>query len=297
MQLMQVVKDRLSMFMRMYDSIRVIDPISKQVIREDGEVIPLNLNATGYRCEDFWGQNSVCRNCVSFRAYKNKKSLFKIERIDEEAYCIFSLPIELEGRVYVVELLKKVTQDDFFSDLSSSLSIPLDSTTKTLTEMATIDSLTGAYNRRYLEERLAKELMYCDFYQLNLAVLLIDIDYFKQINDCYGHLGGDEILKQFVSVIQSVLRQGVDWVSRYGGEEFVVVLKNVDLIKAREVAERIRYSIEDHIFNIHEGKNRLTCSIGGSMYKLGQDTQRELLFDADQKLYKAKNNGRNQVVF
>ncbi len=296
MQLMQVVKDRLSMFMEMYDSMRVIDPISKQVIREDGGVSPLNFSVTGYGCEDFWGQDSVCSNCVSFRAYKNKKSLFKIERMDEEAYFIFALPVEFEGRVYVVELLKKVTQDDFFSDLSSSLTIPLDSTTRTLTEMATTDSLTGVYNRRYLENRLANDLMYCDFYQLDLAILLIDIDHFKQINDCNGHLVGDEVLKQFVSVIQSVLRQGVDWISRYGGEEFVVVLKNVDLIKARDVAERIRYSVENNVFNIHKEESRLTCSIGISMYSLGQCNQRELLFDADQKLYQAKKNGRNQVV-
>lgn len=295
-ELFQDIRERLSIFIEMYDYIRIIDPLLKRVLHEDEEISSLNFQSHGRRCYDFWGKDGVCRNCISFRAYQNKRSLFKIERIDDEAYCLFALPIENKGSLYVVELLKKITNEDFFSDLSSSLTIPLDTNTQTLTEMANTDSLTNVYNRRFLEEQLAKELMYCHFYQTDLAVLLIDIDHFKQINDSYGHLVGDEVLKQFVAVIQSSLRQDIDWVSRYGGEEFVVVLKNINSDEAKEVAERIRYQTEKNVFYINEEPSNLTCSIGVSMSNLGQCSQRELLLDADYKLYEAKKNGRNLVV-
>ena len=229
-------------------------------------------------------------------AYKNKESTFKIERYKDGAYCIFALPIEREGRLYIVELLKKVTADDFFSDLSFNLALPLNTTTTTLMELANTDELTKVYNRRYFETQLAKEIMYSSFYETNLAIMIIDIDHFKQINDLHGHLVGDEVLKQFVEVIQSVLRHDIDWMSRYGGEEFVVILKNVDFSHANKVAERIRQSVERHFFKIGDHVHRLTCSIGLSMCQSGNLKQTELLQEADQKLYQAKNNGRNCVI-
>lgn len=295
-ELINEIRERLSIFIGLYDRIRIVDPIKKELIKEEGVTRSLELHRKGRHCYDFWEQDTVCRKCVSFIAYKNKKSTFKIERYKDEVYCIFALPIEREGRLYIVELLKKVTTDDFFSDLSSNLALPLNTTTTTLTQLANTDDLTNVYNRRYFDKQLAKELMYSNFYQTNLAVMIIDIDHFKQINDLHGHLVGDEVLKQFVEVIQSVLRQDVDWMSRYGGEEFVVVLKNVDMAHANEVAERIRQSVERHLFKIGADVQHLTCSIGLSMCRSGNLTQTELLQEADQKLYEAKNNGRNRVV-
>ena len=294
-ELINEIRERLSIFIGLYDSIRIVDPIKKELIKEEGASGSLELPRKGRHCYDFWDQDSVCGNCVSFMAYKNKKSTFKIERYKDGAYCIVALPIEWEGRLYIVELLKKVTADDFFSDLSFNLALPLNTTT-TLTELANTDELTKVYNRRYFETQLAKEIMYSSFYETNLAVMIIDIDHFKQINDLYGHLVGDEVLKQFVGVIQSVLRQDIDWMSRYGGEEFVVVLKNVDFSHANKVAERIRQSVERHLFKIGADVQSLTCSIGLSMCQAGNLKQTELLQQADQKLYEAKNNGRNRVV-
>lgn len=295
-ELINEIRERLSIFIGLYDSIRIVDPIKKELIKEEGASGSLELPRKGRHCYDFWDQDSVCGNCVSFMAYKNKKSTFKIERYKDGAYCIVALPIEWEGRLYIVELLKKVTADDFFSDLSFNLALPLNTTTTTLTELANTDELTKVYNRRYFETQLAKEIMYSSFYETNLAVMIIDIDHFKQINDLYGHLVGDEVLKQFVGVIQSVLRQDIDWMSRYGGEEFVVVLKNVDFSHANKVAERIRQSVERHLFKIGADVQSLTCSIGLSMCQAGNLKQTELLQQADQKLYEAKNNGRNRVV-
>lgn len=295
-ELINEIRERLSIFIGLYDSIRIVDPIKKELIKEEGIMSSFKFQRKGRHCYDFWEQDAVCRNCVSFVAYKNKKSTFKIERYKDEAYCILALPIEREGRLYVVELLKKVTTNDFFSDLSTNLALPLDSTTTALTQLANTDELTKVYNRRYFEKQLAKELMYSSFHETNLAVLIIDIDHFKQINDLHGHLVGDEVLKQFVEVIKSVLRHDIDWMSRYGGEEFVVILKNVDFSHAKEVAERIRQSVERHLFKIGDHVQRLTCSIGLSMSQSGNLTQTELLQEADQKLYEAKNKGRNCVI-
>ena len=295
-ELINEIRERLSIFIGLYDSIRIVDPIKKELIKEEGACSSIELPRKGRHCYDFWEQDTVYGNCVSFVAYKNKKSTFKIERYKDGAYCIFALPIEWKSRLYIVELLKKVTADDFFSDLSFNLALPLNSTTTTLTELANTDELTKVYNRRYFETQLAKEIMYSSFYETNLAIMIIDIDHFKQINDLHGHLVGDEVLKQFVEVIQSVLRHDIDWMSRYGGEEFVVILKNVDFSHANKVAERIRQSVERHFFKIGDHVHRLTCSIGLSMCQSGNLKQTELLQEADQKLYQAKNNGRNCVI-
>lgn len=295
-QLIQEVRERLSIFIGLYDSIRIVDPVKKEIIGEEGDINALEFYKNGKNCYDFWRRNSVCRNCASFVAYKNKKSTFKIERFNDEAYCIFALPFEQGDRIYVVELLKKITTDDFFSDLSSNLAIPLDTSTVTLNHLVNLDELTKVYNRRYFEKQLTKELLYSSIYETDLAVLILDIDRFKRINDVYGHLMGDEILKQFVEVIKSVLRQDVDWISRYGGEEFVVILKHVDFTHANEVAERIRQSVERHPFKIGDHVQQITCSIGLSICRAGNLTLKELLQDADEKLYEAKNKGRNCVV-
>lgn len=295
-ELIQEVRERLSIFIDLYDSIRIVDPIKKEIIGEEGKINTLEFFKNGNNCYDFWQRNSVCRNCASFVAYKNKKSTFKIERYNDEVYLIFALPIEHDDRFYVVELLKKMSTDDFFSDLSSNLAIPLDTTTTTLNHLVNVDELTKVYNRRYFEKQLTKELMYSSIYETDLAVLLLDIDHFKQINDVHGHLMGDEILKQFVEVIKSVLRQDVDWISRYGGEEFVVILKHVDFTHANEVAERIRQSVERYAFKIGDTVQQITCSIGLSMCYAGNLTLKEILQDADEKLYEAKHRGRNRVV-
>lgn len=164
--------------------------------------------------------------------------------------------------------------------------------------MALTDSLTGLYNRRYLDVHLEKLLEKNNESKKSLAVMMIDIDHFKPVNDTYGHKAGDEVLKIFAQRLKDNLRS-FDLVARMGGEEFVAILPDVAERRTFMVAERLRRSIADEPFIIDhpDGPINITTSIGGSIIEFGDHTVHEVLARADKELYTAKNDGRNCVVF
>lgn len=296
MGLLTEIKERLSIFIGLYDHLRIVDPEKKVVIESDGTISEFNKSAAGHNCYEFWGQSGMCKNCVSYRALYEGRSTTKIERNDEELYWTFATPVKYEGKSYVVEFLKKITHDDKWVDSSYKGVFSMNSTAISLNELANTDALTGVYNRRYIDSKLKSELEHGHFYQEDLSILLIDIDYFKQINDQYGHLVGDKVLVEFAKSVMKLLRQDVDWLGRYGGEEFIVVLNRTSINAARMVAERIRYHIESEVFKIDHLEIKLTCSVGIASNDLLLHTVDEFIEKADQNLYRAKLNGRNQVV-
>jgi diguanylate cyclase (GGDEF)-like protein len=154
---------------------------------------------------------------------------------------------------------------------------------------ARIDSLTGLANRRALEEILAAEISRAHRFAHQLAVVLLDLDRFKEINDSFGHAAGDVMLRAVSRLLTSLARQG-DTVARWGGEEFVVVLPETDLAGARRFAERLRRTIEAHSV----GDMHTTASCGVATM-LPEDGVEDLLGAADQALYMAKSNGRNRT--
>lgn len=164
-----------------------------------------------------------------------------------------------------------------------------------LRNFSMIDELTGLFNRRYLKERFQEEMKQAQRHNYPLACLMIDIDYFKEINDTFGHLLGDKILAGIARLIRSSLRAS-DVVGRYGGEEFIVLLPQTDKPGALSAAEKLRKNLEQHVFR-HEGHGiSVTASIGIAVYH-GQDWSLEDLIDlADFALYQAKKGGRNRVV-
>jgi diguanylate cyclase (GGDEF)-like protein len=164
-----------------------------------------------------------------------------------------------------------------------------------LEELATTDPLTRALNRRALADRLAIEMDRARRYASDLAILLIDIDFFKRVNDSAGHLAGDEVLRQIANCIQAAVRT-VDIVARYGGEEFVVILPETSPTGAVTFAERLRMGIEAHEFIVGGLEIRLTVSIGISTFPASDIASADDFFArADAAMYRAKQNGRNQV--
>jgi len=160
-----------------------------------------------------------------------------------------------------------------------------------LEKLSLTDSLTGLYNRRHLMGTLASEVQRSRRLRRAFAVLLADVDRFKQYNDTYGHLAGDAALVKIAEVFRKTTRQ-VDCVARYGGEEFVVMLLEANLATATLVAERIRSRVAEQDL----GEGSLTLSIGVAEYPDGGDTPEELIATADAAMYRAKSGGRNQVV-
>ena len=164
-------------------------------------------------------------------------------------------------------------------------------------EMAMTDGLTGLHNRRYLENHLATLANQASSRGKPLSLLLIDIDFFKSINDNFGHSAGDDVLREFAMRIRSNIR-GIDLASRYGGEEFVVVMPETDAALAYMVAERIRQRVAGEPFEICDGERSIevTISIGVASLQRDGDSPEKLLERADQALYAAKRDGRNRVV-
>lgn len=164
-----------------------------------------------------------------------------------------------------------------------------------IAHMATHDPLTGLYNRLELDKKITGEINRAARYGRNVAVLLLDIDYFKHVNDTYGHKAGDIVLQELAKLLESAIRK-IDFVARYGGEEFVIVLPETNLSCAGELAERLRTTIAQYSFIINSDRQlQITTSIGISCFPSHGHTEDELLQAADSALYSAKDTGRNRV--
>lgn len=162
------------------------------------------------------------------------------------------------------------------------------------------DPLTGCFNRGYLNERFPQELRRTIRYSHPLSVVLADIDFFKKVNDTHGHQAGDEVLKVFARCINQQIRKKIDWVVRYGGEEFMVILPETRKSGAYSMAERLRQAVAEEVITVGDATIAITASFGGACAtfenkKTSNITMDELINLADEKLYQSKESGRNCV--
>ncbi|HEX7638060.1 MAG TPA: GGDEF domain-containing protein, partial [Burkholderiaceae bacterium] len=160
-----------------------------------------------------------------------------------------------------------------------------------LERLADTDRLTGLYNRRFLDRALQAEFATARRYGTPFSIIIIDLDHFKQVNDTWGHLAGDEVLAVTAGMIRKRARE-TDVVGRWGGEEFVVICPRTDRDGARAVAEAMRERVQSHEF---AQAGRRTASIGTATWRAGDDAA-SLTHRADEALYAAKEGGRNRVV-
>jgi len=164
-----------------------------------------------------------------------------------------------------------------------------------LRRIAVTDGLTKLYNHRYLINSLIKEINRAERYSRKLSIIMMDIDYFKKINDNFGHLFGDAVLKKVGDIIKENIRK-VDIAGRYGGEEFLIILPETNIFPAYSLAERIRKGVHSYNWNLlSEFKEKITITISGGVAELDDENYLRLLKKADTMLYKAKDNGRNRI--
>jgi len=163
---------------------------------------------------------------------------------------------------------------------------------KSKEHLSITDGLTGLYNHRHFQEQLEVEVKRAQRYDLNLSLIMIDLDHFKEFNDTYGHLEGDTLLRKIAQILKSCLRE-TDFVARYGGEEFGVILPETNKEGASIASERVRRSISEHTFG--EVGAKMTVSLGVASYPDDACFRADLIKKADEALYRAKREGRNRT--
>lgn len=199
--------------------------------------------------------------------------------------------LNFEHEMTIISLREQILKN-------KELTCELEKSNQKLSEMSFEDSLTGLHNRRYLFDVVDNEISRAERYGRQFSLLLFDIDFFKKVNDSYGHHAGDSILRE-VSDILRQLKRKTDIAVRYGGDEFVVVLPETDLDQAMTFAERLRANVVGNCSLVNNKKISITISVGVTNYIVGRTiTPLEFLIDvADKALYDAKNMGRNRVSF
>ena len=160
--------------------------------------------------------------------------------------------------------------------------------------LTTIDGLTQIYNKRYFDETLAREISRAQRYKRDLSLIMFDIDFFKNVNDGYGHLAGDSVLKQLAQVLRARIRRE-DIMARYGGEEFAIILPEIGLANAMVFAEKVRVLIERTVFKFEDQSIPITVSVGVAEIEASVQAPVDFIRTTDEKLFQAKKAGRNRV--
>jgi two-component system cell cycle response regulator len=254
------------------------------------ELILINLDLDGY---------DGLRLCSQLRSLQRTRQIPIIIIVDPDDQSRMIRALDMGVNDYLVrpvdrqELLARVNTQIRRSRFTSKLR---DNVQQSI-ELAVTDPLTGLYNRRYLDSQVEVLVDTAANRGKPLSLLMLDVDYFKAVNDTYGHEAGDRVLRELANRIRKHIRN-VDLGFRIGGEEFVIVLPDTEADVALRVAERLRKAVSSRAFPLSDGKGALpvTISVGIASFASPSDTLETLLKRADEALYKAKRDGRNRVI-
>ncbi|MEA3506485.1 MAG: diguanylate cyclase [Elusimicrobiota bacterium] len=228
---------------------------------------------------------------VSRLYHEGKKVGQKIDQISEEKV--------VKKTAQTLEVMGKQAEKQLASNVKERIekeTSHLKEEMKVAEKRAIIDDLTGAFNRRYFIPRLKKELNIARTIDDNVALVIMDIDNFKNINDTYGHPAGDSVLEEVSDILRESKRED-DVLVRYGGEEFVIIFPGMDKDAAYKAAERVRQAVNKNLFYWEGESFNVTLSIGGAAFPDDAGNYSDLLQKADKKLLEAKTTGKNKTLF
>ena len=222
------VVEKITAYDSMYDLIRMVDPVKKQVLVYEQNTWHVE---NGF-CYDLYEEGHICKNCVSIRALNTDKTTIKTQFVKDTLHMVTAVPVTFEGRKIVFELFKDITNSE---DLIQEQLKDMKQLILKTNDLLVTDSLTGIYNRRYIDERLPVDFSMISEFKEEAYLLMLDIDHFKLINDQYGHIVGDKVLKEVARLMKRVF-DNTDVIARYGGEEFIILSKTnlYDIIKRTE---------------------------------------------------------------
>lgn len=243
----------------------------------------------------------ICRLSLLNKDEKISGNVYEIKDMPGPGYGTARLEIPLKSQNRVIGMLNVEGLDDGalekFLIVSKQFSLEIEKARlyEAVQELAITDGVTGIFVRRYFLEMLKEEFERSLKHKFKLSFLMVDLDYFKECNDRFGHLIGDIILKEISKVLRYNIRE-VDLIGRYGGEEFSLLLPETDKTNAKLVAERLREGVANQDFRAYDEVIRMTISAGISTFPDDAKTIPELIEFADKALYEAKARGRNKVV-
>jgi two-component system, cell cycle response regulator len=288
----EFVEKSASVIRGLYDELRVIDIEQKKVLLYNEGV----FIEKGGSCFSEINKRRICDNCISSRAIANKNTFMKIENVDEKIYLISAIPFEFNNRTVAVELIKDVTNTLFYGNSIISGTQKVDDIINDMKELTIKDSLTGIYNRRFIDERLPSDMDICINNNEPISIIMADMDYFKNINDTFGHITGDFVLKEFSKKLKKSMRNKKDWIARYGGEEFLICIPGADEKTALKIAKRMLNLLNSKAVYFNKEKVTITASFGIATLHNKHISIEEFINKADEKLYIAKETGRNKIV-
>lgn len=245
------------------------------------------------------------RKPILFHDFNAEATEERVIARDRDFRSAMVTPLMFEGRAIGAMFAsfhqpRKYNQDrlDFFYLLSTQVALAVRNAQlqEGLSALATRDSLSGLFTHGYFQEHLGKTIVKSKYANQPVALMILDMDFFKKVNDNYGHPQGDALLKQLGGVIKSVVRP-TDTICRYGGDEFTVTMPDTNRISAVVVAEKIRQAVEEYEFVLGSNIVHITVSGGVAAFPEDAETKKELIEKADQAMYEAKHKGRNKICF
>jgi len=255
-------EDLIRTLRKFYQTVRIRDAESRQIIFEE-----LGIKSLDNEFEEIPALSNVVLSI-----HKNAQRL--------------EAPITIDGQSCILELI----QPQHYGNDKASL--------QQLKELVFIDSLTNLYNRRFIDEQLPIDLKWAFRNDEPISFIYADIDFFKKINDQYGHVIGDQILNGTADVFQQLFRRKDGWLARYGGDEFLFCLPEINQKTAIQIADRLRNVIAEKEYCYDKGSLSITCSFGVQTIDRtsGVQTVNDLIEMLDKKLYQAKRKGKNRVI-
>ena len=274
----QQAAEEAKMLEKVFDVVRFLEGDFFEQMQDDPRI---GVKIGMCQCYDFWKKNKPCENCISMKAYAEKKQKTKLEFLDADVFLVISRYLEIDDEACVMELVKHLENDTLIdTDGRDKLVGKL----KGYQDKLYIDPVTGVYNRRYFEDEIRNM-------QNSAGVAMIDLDDFKLYNDIYGHDMGDQVLCIVADVIKNCIRK-TDKLIRYGGDEFLLILSDMVRGTLRGKLLQIQEAIENATIP-NCPRLKLTASIGGVISEDGKID--EAIAKADQLMYKAKDH-KAQVI-
>ena len=277
---MQQAQEKMKVYEEVFDIVRLLDENSIGKIKKQ-DVNDNDISMLPCECYSFWNKTHPCDNCISLKAFEEKSQRTKLEFLNSDIYEVISKYVEIDGKPYVMELLKQL-DDDTMLDLEGH--DKLLSKLTMYTEKLYKDAITGAYNRSYYEDEIKTV-------NSSAGVAVIDLDDFKLYNDTYGHNAGDIVLATVAKTIRKSIRKN-DVFVRYGGDEFVLVMPKIEEETFNKKLEEIKNNIRSADIPGYT-RLKLSVSIGGVIAK--NETVEDAVARADKLMYQAKNE-KDMVV-